>query len=182
MTWIQTLDGKKFDLLNPRPEDISPITVCTSLSRLCRFGGHCREFYSVGQHSLLVESMILSDELRLPALLHDAHEAFWGFGDILRPAKRLNDGVRVFLEQRARHIDAIIALRFGFDASLFSRYEIKLADNRALATEARDLMADPPCPWERLPKPHAGTIVPMSDKEACQRFAYRLNQLWQEQN
>lgn len=88
MTWIQTLEGRDFDLLSPDYRHIDPNTLAVCLARTCRFKGHCREFYSVAQHSLLVESLMVDDSLRLPALLHDAHEIYDGFGDIARPAHR----------------------------------------------------------------------------------------------
>ena len=135
MTWIQTLEGHDFDLLAPDHHKIDPNTLAICLARTCRFKGHCRDFYSVAQHSLIVESLMVDDSLRLPALLHDAHEMYDGFGDIARPAKYLNDDVRRFLKAHQRHIDVFIGRLFGFDSRLLENEQIAKANAVALATE-----------------------------------------------
>lgn len=179
MTWIQTLDGKRFNLSRPSAEVIDPHTLAVCLARKCRFGGHCREFYSVAQHSVLVCDLTPSPSLKLAALLHDAHEAYSGFGDVLRPAKWLNKHVESFLRKHTLNIDAAIASRFNVTHP-FHHDSIKHADNVALATEARDLMEEPPCPWEQLPAPHFEIIEPLSIDESYRRFMARLHELWGE--
>jgi hypothetical protein len=92
MNWIQTFSGRKVDLEYPRPEDICIEDIAHALSQLCRFGGHCQGFYSVAEHSLLVEKVIdtaLADfhALKLAALLHDAAEAY--IGDLVTPLKKI---------------------------------------------------------------------------------------------
>lgn len=73
-----------------RPGDVLLRDVVHSLAMLCRFNGHLREFYSVAEHSVLVAALAEfygDDEAIIPALLHDAHEAYTG--DVPRPVKRL---------------------------------------------------------------------------------------------
>lgn len=182
MSWIQTLDGKKFDLWKPSPDAVEPNTLAVVLSRICRFGGHCRNFYSVAQHSVLVCDLVSSPELKLPALLHDAHEAYWGYGDVCRPAKRANGLIAAFFRSHQLAVDCCIADRFGIDPMLFDHPEIKHADNVALATEARDLMEEPPVPWEKLPNPSPVVLIePVGVDEAYRRFATRLYELWSDQ-
>lgn len=178
MTWIQTLDGMRCDLLNPSVSAINATTLAVVLGRICRFGCHPTVFYSVAQHSVLVESLVEDPELKLPALLHDAHEAYWGFGDICRPAKCLTPELRDFFKLHQLRFDMVIAQRFGFDPELFHAPAIKHADNVALATEARDLMTEPPCPWDLLPPPNAETICPMQPLFADRLFGKRLLELW----
>ena len=174
MNWIQLHNGKVHEICEPNHTSIDANTISLVLSRICRFGGHCSRFYTVAQHSLLVESLVNVDELRLPALLHDAHEAYWGFGDICRPAKTLNTDTRVFLKQLAWLTDVTIAHHFGFNPNLFHRREIKDADNRALATEVRDLM--PPCDRDwNLPLPHDDPLEVITSDEAAEFFRARLN-------
>lgn len=176
--WIQTLDGQKFDLLDPDPATIHPTTLATVLGRICRFGGHCLVFYSVAQHSLLVEGLVEDPELKLPALLHDAHEAYWGLGDVCSPAKHMNTVLYDLLHSHASVIDDAIAKRFDFNPKLLYDPAIKYADMVLLATEQRDVMARPVFPWthvlyDALPE----RILPVSPAEASQVFLERLTEL-----
>lgn len=176
--WIQTYNGKAFDLLNPSPRDIDSETIAVGLSRMCRFGGHCKEFYSVAQHSVLVCNEVArmgKGNLLLPALLHDAHEIYWGFGDIVQPAFRsLPEAVRVVLNGRRQRVDRVVAKRFGFDPALFESDEVKRADELLLSTEKRDLMLPAPKPWAPLPPPLDYNIVPMSMGAAYKYFKTAL--------
>ena len=183
MTWTQTYDGKAFDLLNPSPDDIDPNTIAIVLSRICRFGGHCKEFYSVAQHSLLVESLVDEPRLKLPALLHDAHEVYNGFGDVCRPAKKLSNAIEHQLSQLEDRIDQAVAKRFGFPADLFKDDSIKLADNIALATEKRDVMLSAPADakWEPLPDPIEQIIKPWDHHLSAISFRERLQELINDQ-
>ena len=87
--WIQTYAGVKFHPWDPRPGSIRIVDVAHSLSNLCRFNGHCLEFYSVAQHSCVVAGIAMVESRRLDvgmhALLHDAAEAY--VGDLVRPVK-----------------------------------------------------------------------------------------------
>lgn len=179
MTWLQTHDGKKFDFITPDPAVICPRVLATVLSRICRFGGHCEPFYSVAQHSVHVSKLVGNNPaVELAALLHDAHEAYWGFSDVTSPAKRLDPGVQKFLTDYAYRIDRVVAARFGFDAVLFDHPRIATADLCALATEQRDLMAPPPAPWIEMPPPDVKQICPVESWEARRRFTERLEELW----
>jgi hypothetical protein len=171
--WIQTLDGHAFNLLVPDPAHISVRTISVVLSRLCRFSGHCRQFYCVADHSVRVCQLVMDQhpnrpDLALAALLHDAHEAFSGFGDVCRPAKSL---APVISQIHAR-IDLAVAKRFGFDPLLFATGAVHYADNQMLATELRDLMRTPPAPWDELPPPHPERITPNTMHDAAARFEY----------
>lgn len=184
MNWIQTLDGKAFNLDAPDPNTIDPDVLATVLSRICRFSGHCREFYSVAQHSVKVCDIVsLSTDcpdIRLAALLHDAHEGYWGFCDPARPAKQAHPSVEIFLKSLAGRMDIAIAERFGIDVGLFKHRLVKHADDVALATEARQLMTEPPLPWAELPEPHPVVITPWRMDVAATHFRSRLNYLLKE--
>lgn len=181
--WIPTRNGKAIDLTAPDPESIDPEVLAIVLGRICRFGGHTIEHYSVAQHSLLVESMVTVDELKLPALLHDAHEAYWGFGDVQQPAKVLiSREVGDFLRYHAGLFDAVIAERFCIAPALFHHPQIKLADCVALATERRDVLGPHAGMdrWQHLPDPVSAYIVPVPAEIAAEFFLDRLNELWSE--
>lgn len=81
---ITLRSGLRVDLFRPRPEDVRINDIAHALSHICRWGGHCREFYSVAEHSL-----ILSYHVSHPlwGLLHDATEAY--VGDMARPFKAM---------------------------------------------------------------------------------------------
>jgi hypothetical protein len=88
---IITRTGRHFDILDPDPELINLTDIAAALSKLCRFGGHCMQFYSVAEHCvlttrLIAENMQDREDLLAWALLHDASEAF--IVDIPRPVKR----------------------------------------------------------------------------------------------
>src|SRR5690606_26960723 len=64
---FETISGRKLDLYNILPSDIDIFDIAHSLSRQCRFSGHCVEFYSVAQHSLRVAEL-LPTELKMVGL------------------------------------------------------------------------------------------------------------------
>lgn len=88
--WMETYTGQKFFLSNPGPFRIDDIAHALSMN--CRYNGHCREFYSVAQHSVLLANYTQT-VLRRPiedvrrALMHDAVEVY--VADVPRPLKVL---------------------------------------------------------------------------------------------
>jgi len=89
MTKILTNSGLWFDFLDPQPDQICLHDIAHALSRICRYGGHTYQHYSVAQHSLLVASLLVDESplIRQHGLLHDAPEAYTG--DIVSPLKAL---------------------------------------------------------------------------------------------
>ena len=85
--WIQTYTGKQFWPIDPRACEITIEDIAHALSLQCRFSGHCREFYSVAQHSCLVSSYCIDEDAGW-GLLHDAAEAY--LVDLPRPIKRFS--------------------------------------------------------------------------------------------
>lgn len=166
--WIQTYSGRKFYPLSPRVGDIFIEDIAHSLSMLCRFNGHSRIFYSVAEHSVRV-SKILPPNLQLWGLLHDSAEAY--LSDIPRPLKK---NFREFREVEDALLE-VIARRFGLSWPMPA--EVVEADNRLLATEARDLMAPHPEPWNLPFPPLAERIVPLGPAEAEAAFLARFREL-----
>lgn len=90
MTLITTHSGSRLaldanDLDALLDNDYHLDDIATSLAKQCRFNGHCDGFYSVAEHAILVSRLVPS-YLALPALLHDAAEAY--LGDLITPLKR----------------------------------------------------------------------------------------------
>ena len=57
LAWITTYTGKKFHILDPDPVDVCLEDIAHALSMMCRFNGHVRRFYSVGEHCLHVSAI-----------------------------------------------------------------------------------------------------------------------------
>lgn len=169
--WFLSAKGRQLYPFDMRPEDVDIEEIAHALSMLCRFNGHCREFYSVAQHSVLV-AQALPPELALAGLLHDATEAYCG--DMIRPLKRSMPAYRE-VEDR---IWAVIAQRFGLPQDLPP--EVKEADNRMLQTERRDLLAPHRWRWmedqiaDGTALPYEPVITPQSPTQARVIFLYNF--------
>ena len=138
MSWMQTATGRQFWPLAPRPEDVCAADIAHALSNLCRYGGHCRRFYSVAEHSVLVARHV-PREHRLWALLHDAAEAY--LVDVPRPIKPHLRGYAT----AERRLMRVICKRFGLPLEM--PREVKAADNAILLDEAAQNMEPPPALW-----------------------------------
>jgi len=179
--WMQTADNKRLLLGKPSAMSISPNLFGKLTCRLPRFGTHCREDYSVGQHLMLCMHLAplldIPKALYLPLLLHDFCECYTGFGDVTAPAKWLDPYVNKFLKEHEQRFKDAIANRFGFDSADFDHRLIKLVDLVALHIEKLCVMGEPPAPWIELPE----IPKPLADEIAAYRdtadFATREN-LW----
>lgn len=137
--WMQTRSGQAYHFEDPTPESIRIDDIASSLSKICRFGGHTSEFYSVAEHSVLV-SMVVPKEHAFAGLMHDATEAY--VGDMVRPLKHAVGQAYSRLEAIAW---AEICRKFGIMP--FLDKSVKHADNTVLLRERDALMAAPPIPW-----------------------------------
>ena len=142
--WMQTASGGQFWPIDPRVEEVFIWDIAHSLSNQCRFAGHCRTFYSVAEHSVRVSQIVPEDEM-LAALLHDAAEAY--LVDLPRPVKR-SPGIGPHYEAAEARVAFVIEDRYGLVPGATASPAIKIADNRLLMTEARDLMAKPSVTWK----------------------------------
>ena len=169
--WMETFGGRRVNPFYVRKEDVDIIAIAHSLSLTCRYGGHCKEFYSVAEHSIRV-AYIVKPEYKLAALLHDAAEAF--LGDVIRPVKYdlLEHNVLILQEAEEKALKVIMD-KFGVDFSEDVREAVKQADNIVGATEGRDLMYHSDT-WGKLPEPLKETIRPISSKEAEAIFLFRF--------
>lgn len=167
--WFQTYTGRRFYPLDPRPEDIHPIDIAVGLSNTARFNGHTKSFYSVAQYSVLV-SLHVPDEYALAALLHDASEAY--LGDVVRPLK-YSEAMAGYREVEVR-LEEMIAQVFRLPWPMPAC--IKEADNRALATERRDILHPGPA-WSLVADPFTNIIHPETPQKAWRSFWSRWKHL-----
>ncbi len=174
MTWIQTFTGRRFDLLNPLPEQVSFDDIAHHLARTARFNGATRDFYSVAQHSCLV-SDLLPPKLKLVGLLHDATEAY--VGDWTRPLKismrQLGSDAADVINDR---VAAAIGAALGVELVTLPE-AVKHADNVMLATERRDLMSAVPEPWDWPPEPSPWRVKAWSPEQAEDVMRRRFTEL-----
>ncbi len=168
--WIQLYSGRKFFPLKPRVEDVDIQDIAHSLSNMCRFTGHVKEFYSVAQHSVLV-SYLCGANNALYGLLHDATEAY--LVDMPKPIKRL-ETFSNFRDIEAS-IMLVIAKKFGLPD--VEPPAVKQADIKILATEARDLMFPLHPDWKQPCEPYPFKIEPLPPAEAKKLFMERYRQL-----
>lgn len=147
--WMQTVNGRLFWPMDPREDEVHLDDIAHALSMMCRFNGHCTEFYSVAEHSIYV-SQIMPPELALWGLLHDAAEAY--VADIARPAKRFLPEYKA-VETR---IQQVVYRKFGLVGE--EPAELKIADNAMLAREQQVLMCPAPAQWP-LPEPPAPVAI-----------------------
>jgi hypothetical protein len=204
MRWLQTFTGKIVDIENPTPEMIDIQDIAHALSMSCRFGGHCRDFYSVAEHSLLVETMGRPmareiegrkpgherfqdkdyDRLNLILLMHDAAEAYTG--DLTTPVKRTIDSFSFVkegvctptMELEHRWLSAI-GRAFGLGEALNDLPPVvQEADQQALSVEVVSLFNPVRLEWwtdRQRPVPGNYMIMCHPPAEARRRF---LDRFW----
>lgn len=82
---ITTYTGIAFNLDEP---EFNHFDIAHALSNTCRFAGHCQQFYSVAEHSVLVSRLVEELQLGDPfaGLMHDGHEAY--LSDVPSPFKQ----------------------------------------------------------------------------------------------
>lgn len=172
--FMQTWSGRLYWPLDPRPEDIRIEDIAHSLAMQCRYGGHCRSYYSVAEHSVLV-SRIVPTELALIGLLHDATEAY--LSDVIRPLKRHLTNYKEIEEFNWR------AIAERFDLPTMMPEAIHRADAALLHTEMLTLMK--PLPDQTRAEWLMGDIQPPADvkiecwgwKQARMEFMCRYEEL-----
>ncbi len=129
--YMLTASGKHFNLLDPKPEQVDHNDIFAAISKLCRFTGHCRTIYTVGKHSLVV-MLLVPQEFRLEALMHDADEAYTGdVGTPMKVALGMIDAGA--FEHFSHRIKAVVRGEFGLPEKLHPT--VKQADILALALE-----------------------------------------------
>ena len=136
--WMQTFTGKRFWPLDPKPEDICIEDIAAALSKLCRYGGHTKYFYSVAEHSCLV-SIFVPDDFAMWGLMHDASEAY--LSDMVKPLK---NGLPNYVNLEFR-LMGIIANRFNLKPFRCPKI-VSYVDKQILRDEQLQIMN--PCDYD----------------------------------
>jgi len=158
-----TYSGRKIDLTNLQPGDVTLSDVARSLSLTCRWCGHLGVHYSVAQHCTLLTGYALSrrdmaapdrTELAKICLLHDASEAY--LSDISFGVKHM---LPDYMALEAKVQDSIYAKYLGYLPTEKQEQDLKSLDHRLAVAEYLDIktgakqsdLGAPHCNLERLP-------------------------------
>lgn len=132
--------GGTFDLAKPSSVDVHLSDIALGLSRICRFAGQPRRFYSVAEHCVHAvrhaQRLGLKLDLEKTALLHDAAEAY--VGDVIRPLRRLLGGYATI----EHGVTLAIFRRFGVTSYYVDDRKIRDIDDGLLRAEYAELFAD----------------------------------------
>ncbi|OYV76723.1 MAG: hypothetical protein B7Z66_07280 [Chromatiales bacterium 21-64-14] len=180
---METLSGRRVNLVAPDPQSINLIDIAVALSRIRRYSGHTREPYSVAAHSVwtarLCERADCDSATILHALLHDAHEAY--IGDIPTPVKRLPDVFEAIYACSERLQNTIYeALRLA-PPTVEQQDWVAWADSFALVEEAATFMPSRGADWGvkvlRAPRSFTG-LPPLVIPDTAERSAETFLQIY----
>lgn len=175
--FIQTVSGRRVNPFALATADIDIDDIAQALANQCRFGGHCRRFYSVAQHSCLVADLVRAQggdgTASLWALLHDAPEAY--LSDLPHPLKHFSTFGRLYREAEDK-LQQAITEHFGLPPE--PPAALREADRALLGAERLALMAET---WEwpelRGVEPANVAIDPWPPERAAQEFLSRYHAL-----
>jgi 5'-deoxynucleotidase YfbR-like HD superfamily hydrolase len=174
--YLQTVSGRRVNPFDPDPDQLDPGDIARALANQCRFGGHCRTFYSVAQHSVIVSRLVEERggdaEDVFAALMHDATEAY--LGDMPHPLKH-RSALGAAFKAAEEHLERAIRDRFAIKPDV---PEIKRADRALLATERRAFSAEA-WHWPELDgvEPLELELTAWPPDEAARAFAERYREL-----
>ena len=176
MAFFKTLaSGRDFYFANPSPEMICLRDIVHHLSRENRWGNNI-EFpsYTVAQHSLLVAQLCRLPQSRPYALLHDAVEMVTR--DLATPWKGFlaELGADVVAYERRVLNEAVYPAFALPKPSSEINADVDMADQVALATEYRDVVAGRSRDWAPPAKPHSGRIRYMPQPMVEEKFHLAL--------
>ncbi len=171
--YIQSFTGMALWPLEPEIADLRIEDIAHSLSLICRFNGHIKEFYSVAQHSVHV-SEILPPEYQAWGLAHDFSEAL--IFDCPKPLKRSADFGELYMKYEA---DLMVAICQRLNLQWPEPAIVKEADRVLLLTEQRDLLGPQIIPWvESSANPLERHITPWSPVVAEAKLLARFRELF----
>lgn len=133
-TWIPTISGRRFWLLDPHPDEIEIFDIAYCLSRLPRFNAATLgDIYTISQHSVL-GTYFIEDKFKLPFLIHDGPEYL--YHDIITPLKKLLNPLYQDLEEK---ITNCVATKFNISWDEETIKRVKEIDQLMLVNEQESL-------------------------------------------
>jgi len=177
-SWIALASGRPWYPLDPRPDEVTVEEIAHHLSNICRYTGATLWHYPVSQHAVLMCRWLRSaghgPMIQMQALHHDDPEALSGFGDIVRPVKRM---VPLISEIEDNIWNVVIAPKFGLPFELDPA--VTEADLRICADEKEHVLEPAAIPWKSNPEPLGISIFYWSQGEAKAQYLsehYRLQE------
>lgn len=150
--WVETLSGKRFDLIRPRAIDVVISDIAAALSKTARFNGHTKGLLSVAQHLINTASILAEwgepPVVQLAGFSHDFPEAY--IHDVAKPLKELLPEYQRIERKVERaiwkglHLDEVLCLTKA------QWKTVKRADEVMLLTERRDFKAKTNYQWHQL--------------------------------
>lgn len=152
-SWLQVgREGRAFYPFAPSVDQIDIKDIALSLSKMCRYNGHCWGMFSVAKHSVVGAKCIFQqdifglnyserEDLAKEFLLHDASEAY--LGDLISPIKAFSPNYKI----TEGVVEKVISKKFNLPYPLSPN--VKLMDRIMLAWEKRDIIPNGPF-WSDL--------------------------------
>ena len=168
---MHTYSGKRFNPLDASADDIDVLDIAHHLSNVCRYGGACKEFYSVAQHSVICSWLGSDADTNRWLLMHDASEAY--IGDVISPLK-MSYHYDIFREIEDR-LMAVICERF--ELPITQPEEVHEIDILVRHTEMRDFGSVHESCWLNEPKLN-WKIRPLSPEKSKFLFLDRYQDLF----
>jgi len=132
---LDTYTGLMVSVENPQPSTIVIEDIAHATANLCRYAGHCKEFYSIAEHLVLGSYLPRDTFHQVAYMCHDMSEAYCL--DLIRPLKRLLPQYRV-IENR---FEKVIYTKFiGRTLTDEEHAIVKAADNQMLLLESATLL------------------------------------------
>ncbi|WP_121727674.1 hypothetical protein, partial [Helicobacter labetoulli] len=152
---VMNASGNLIDPFNLQKKDFDPKVIAQTLSRVCRFWGQTKRFYSVAQHCLVMVRIFDGNkELQKWALIHEIFESLMGM-DVPTPIKK-SPQIAPYREAEYRCLLQAAKI-FGLTPPLPE--EIKIADKRLMVSEALVLMNSENYDWTQLAEPYGEKVI-----------------------
>lgn len=153
METLETVSGRKINVVDPDPLSIEITDIAWALSRMPRFSGHSIPYipYSVAQHCIQVAKELAphGKEIQLYGLLHDAAEAY--INDLPSPVKHIPE-IHTVIKKVEDRLMLTIYEALGIKPPTEEEESIvKIADKHQQAVEAYNFMYSRGHDWN-LPK------------------------------